>query len=139
MRKGLILSIGLIGLVLVSFTSSVNEGIEFNHISLDEAKVMAKKSGKYIFIDCYTSWCGPCKVMAATSFMDEEVAKLYNGKFVNLKVDMEKDPDGADVAMRYQIRAYPTLLIIDHEGKLIAQRIGMQSKDGLIGFANSVK
>lgn len=139
MRKGLLLSLGILGLILASFTTSVNEGIEFNHISLDEAKSMAQKSGKYIFIDCYTSWCGPCKVMAATSFMDEEVAKLYNNKFINLKVEMEKDPDGQAIAMRYQIRAYPTLLIINHEGKLIAQRIGMQSKDGLIGFANSVK
>lgn len=138
MRVRIILSMLISSLILVSFSSSVNNEIEFQHLSLEEAKVLAKKSGKYIFIDCYTLWCGPCKIMAATSFKDEEVAKLYNDKFINLKVEMEKDDDGAEITRRYQIKAYPTLLIIDHEGKLIKQRIGMQSKDGLISFANSV-
>ena len=41
---------------------------DFRHISLDEAAKAAKAEGKLIFIDVYTSWCGPCKMMANQTF-----------------------------------------------------------------------
>lgn len=113
-------------------------GIKFMNMRLEEAKKEAAKSGKLIFIDAYTEWCGPCKIMAKTSFKDEKVAKLYNDNFINLKIEMEKDPDGRDVAMKYSVKAYPTLLIIDSDGKLVSSTLGLQSADKLIDFANSV-
>ena len=113
-------------------------GIKFLNLRLEEAKKEAAKSGKLIFIDAYTEWCGPCKIMAKTSFKDEKVAKLYNDNFINLKIEMEKDPDGREVAMKYSVKAYPTLLIIDSDGKLVSSTLGLQSADKLIDFANSV-
>lgn len=115
-----------------------DEGIAFIKADLAKAKEMAKSSGKLIFIDAYTSWCGPCKQMSATTFKDAEVGKLFNENFINLKIEMEKDADGKEVAMKYNVRAYPTLLIIDHEGNLVKQTIGFQSKERLIAFAQSV-
>lgn len=115
-----------------------NGGISFDKISLEKAKKQAKKEGKLIFIDCYTSWCGPCKRMAATTFQEDEVAKLFNKNFINLKIDIEKDDDGADVARRYRVRAYPTLLIINGDGELVKQTVGFQTKDKLMAFAKSV-
>jgi thiol:disulfide interchange protein len=115
------------------------EGIRFKHITLAEAKVQAKKNEQFIFIDAYTSWCGPCKKMAATSFKNAEVGALYNEKFINLKIDVEQDADGPELAKTYKVRAYPTLLIIDSEGKLIKSILGLQSEDRLIAFANSVE
>ena len=113
-------------------------GISFEHIRLNEAKELAKETGKIIFIDCYTDWCGPCKRMAKTSFKNEEVGELYNDNFINLKVEMEKNADGPEIAKMYKIRAYPTLLMIDSEGKLVKQVIGLQSKGDLIQLANNV-
>lgn len=115
-----------------------NGGISFDKISLEKAKKQAKKEGKLIFIDCYTSWCGPCKRMAATTFQEDEVAKLFNKNFINLKIDIEKDDDGADVARRYRVRAYPTLLFINGDGELVKQTVGFQTKDKLMAFAKSV-
>ncbi|HIP31175.1 MAG TPA: DUF255 domain-containing protein [Crocinitomicaceae bacterium] len=123
-------------MVMTSATKTV--GIEFEHVTLAEAKVMAKESGKLIFIDCYTDWCGPCRRMAKTSFKDEKVGKLFNESFINLKIEMEKNPDGKEVARQYKIRAYPTLLMINAEGKLVKQAIGMHSKGDLIQLANNV-
>ena len=117
---------------------SLSNGISFEKVNLEKAKKQAKKEGKLIFIDCYTSWCGPCKRMAATTFKDEEVGKLFNQSFINLKIDIEKDEDGASVARRYGIRAYPTLLMINSDGELIKQTLGFQTKDKLIAFAKSV-
>lgn len=111
--------------------------IKFEHITVDEAKALAKETGKLIFIDCYTSWCGPCKRMAATAFKSERVAKLYNENFINLKVEMEKDEDGRPLAIQYKVKAYPTLLFIDANGKLIEKRIGMQNADQLLMVGKS--
>jgi thioredoxin 1 len=122
-----------------SLQSTNNEGIKFKHISLNEAKIEAIKTKKIIFIDAYTSWCGPCKKMAATSFQDSNVSEIYNSKFINLKVDMEKDADGIEIAKMYKVQAYPTLLYIDQDGKLIKSIIGFQTADRLISVANSLE
>lgn len=115
-----------------------NDGIYFNKMSLEDAKKEALKAGKLIFIDAYTEWCGPCKRMAATSFKDQAVGELYNKSFINLKIEMEKSPEGPDVARKYGVRAYPTLLIVDGTGKLIKQTIGMKNNAQLIAFAQAV-
>lgn len=43
-----------------------------------------------VFMDCYTSWCGPCKMMAQEVFSREDVGQFMNTRFVNVKLDMEK-------------------------------------------------
>jgi len=111
----------------------------FKSMTINEAKELASSTGKLIFIDCYTDWCGPCKRMAATSFKDPDVALLYNKNFINVKVEMEKNPDGMGLARGYKVNAYPTLLFIDGEGNLFGKRVGMQNKDALIIFANNVQ
>lgn len=135
-----ILSVGFMLVILMTSASSQGESeINFQAIDLTEAKAKAIKSGKYIFIDCYTDWCGPCKRMAATSFKDPRVAEVFNKQFINIKIEMEKDKDGPETALMYKIKAYPTLLIIDGKGNLVKQAIGMQSSDGLIALAKSVE
>ena len=135
-----ILSLGFMLVILMtSVSSKPSGGIDFQKIDLTEAKAQAIKTGKYVFIDCYTDWCGPCKRMAATSFMEDRVADVYNKQFINIKIEMEKDKDGPETAMMYKIKAYPTLLIIDGKGNLVKQAIGMQSADGLIALAKSVE
>ena len=66
------------------------EGIVFFKGTWQQALEQARKENKLIFMDCYTSWCGPCKMLAKEVFTDPEVAAFFNEKFVNVKVDMEK-------------------------------------------------
>ena len=73
----------------------------------------AKKEKKLIFIDCYTSWCGPCKMLASKVFTQDVVADYFNATFVNAKFDMEKDEDGVMLKDKYGVKAFPTLLFID--------------------------
>lgn len=126
-------------LVMMSYASSKGGkiGISFSKVSFEKAKKEATRSGKLIFIDAYTDWCGPCKRMAATSFKDQEVGELFNDNFVNLKVEMEKSTDGKELSRLYRVRAYPTLLIVDGQGNLVKQLVGFQTKERLIAFAES--
>lgn len=116
-----------------------SSGIKFDKMNLEKAIKKAKSSGKLIFIDVYTTWCGPCKEMAATTFQDSEVGKLFNNKFINLKIDAENDADGPTISKAYTISGYPTLLFINGDGKLVKKLVGKQSKEKLLAAVAAMK
>ena len=111
-------------------------GIKFKKMSLTKAMALAKSSGKIIFIDAYTTWCGPCKEMAKTTFQSPRVGSVFNEKFINIKIDVENDEDGEMLEKNYNVAAYPTLLFIDANGKLVKRLVGKQSEEKLLNQVN---
>ncbi len=95
-------------------------GITFYEGSWNDALQKAKDENKLIFLDIYASWCGACKRLKANTFTDREAGDLYNANFINLALDGEKG-EGKVLAKKYGVRAYPTLLFIDHTGRLVAE------------------
>ena len=65
----------------------------------DEAFSKAKELDKPIFLSIGYTTCHWCHVMEHESFEDEEVAKLMNDTFINIKVDREERPDIDNVYM----------------------------------------
>lgn len=108
---------------LLSGAESSNVGIRFEQSTLEGALSQAKKSGKPIFMDCYTSWCAPCKMMNTTVFTDSVVGDFFNNNFINIKFDMEKG-EGKELAKRYPLQVYPTYLILDNDGNEIHRVVG---------------
>lgn len=94
---------------------------------------LAVKENKLIFMDCYTSWCGPCKGLARDVFTRPEVGDFFNPRFINVKYDMEKG-EGVMLHEKYKqhIVGYPTLLLIDGKGKVVQQLAGYQQPEALI-------
>jgi thiol-disulfide isomerase/thioredoxin len=92
---------------------------------------MAQTQDKLIFMDCYTTWCGPCKRLAAMVFPDSAVGAYYNEHFINTKFDMEKG-EGVTLASKYAIRAYPTLLWLNGKGEVVHKVVGGLDPAGLI-------
>lgn len=90
--------------------------------TFDEALKASEKQNKPIFMDAYTSWCGWCKHLDATTFKDEKVVSYLNEHFINLKMNMEAG-DGPKLAQKYRVSGYPTLLFINAKGEAIG-RIG---------------
>jgi len=113
-------------------------GIKFDKLRVEKALKQAKDTGKLVFIDVHTTWCGPCKEMARTTFQSEEVGKVFNKKFINLKIDAENDADGGDISKTYSVNAYPTLLFINGDGKLVKKLVGKQSEEKLLSIANGL-
>ncbi len=132
------LALGLMSFVFLGKKPAADEGIQFKKISFEQALKEAKASNKLIFMDAYAEWCGPCKYMAANVFTDAEVGKLFNDKFINLKIDMEKG-EGPALAAKYQVRAYPTLFFIDGDGNVVKKVLGAQPADKLIAIGNEAK
>lgn len=112
-------------LILFTYThvNAQNEGINFIHENFKEAIAQAQKENKLIFVDAYTTWCGPCKMMAKNVFPDADVAKIYNTNFINLKMDMEKG-DGIAMVKQFDVTAYPTLLFINANQQLVHKAVG---------------
>lgn len=107
------------------------KGIEFTQGNWQQVLDKAKKENKLIFMDCYTSWCGPCKMLAKDVFTDPDVATVFNDKFVNVKVDMEKG-EGKMLKDRYEVSAYPTLNFINGNGELVHCVVGGVNAETLI-------
>lgn len=99
------------------------DGINFFHGTLDELKAKAQAENKPIFVDAYTTWCGPCKWMSKNTFPDKAVGDFYNENFISYKFDMEKG-EGIQFARDYEVRAFPTLLFITGDGKLLHRLSG---------------
>lgn len=94
----------------------------FRHITFDEALAAAKAENKMVFIDFYTSWCGPCKMMANQVFPQKKAGDYFNAKFVCVKYDAEKE--GAELVKKYPVSAYPTFIVTDATGKVIGTKVG---------------
>ncbi|MCB0667791.1 MAG: thioredoxin family protein [Saprospiraceae bacterium] len=118
----------LLFLSQVLFAQNEELAINFIDNDFDKALTKAKDQEKIIFIDAYTTWCGPCKMMDREVFTDSAIGDFYNENFVNLKLDMEKGK-GEEVAKRYGVRSYPTFLFINSAGALIHQGLGYQSAE----------
>lgn len=109
----------------------------FREISFDEGLKAAQAENKLLFVDCYTQWCGPCKMMANTVFPDSTLGAWMNSKFVCMKIDMEKG-EGPELGKRYDVNAFPTFLVLNHEGKLQGRTVGGMSADKFSHVIDSV-
>lgn len=102
-----------------------NEGMEFFEGSLEDALALAEQVDKKVFVDVWTTWCGPCIVMQETVFPLPEVGEYFNARFVNYKLDAEnEDQNGPEISARFEIEVLPTYLILDSEGNELSRATG---------------
>jgi len=114
--------VAMIGLLVLNKVSA-QEGIKFYQGSFEELKKEALAKNKPFFIDCYTTWCGPCKRMASEVFPKPEVTDFYNTNFIAYQVDMEKG-EGPKLAKDYIVQYYPTFLFFNAKGELVHKSVG---------------
>lgn len=98
----------------------------------------AKTENKLIFMDAYTTWCGPCKMLEKRVFPSKELGDFYNKNFVSIRVDMENG-EGPALANIYTVNAYPTMFFIDpNNGKEITRIVGYHEVEDLLKAAEKV-
>lgn len=111
--------------------AGAQEGVDFREIGLDEALAQAKAENKLVFMDCYTSWCGPCKNMAEKVFPQKAAGDYFNPRFVSVKYDMEKGA-GKELATKYEVHAYPTFIILRPDGTVQHRLVGSDALEAFI-------
>ena len=97
----------------------------FRSITFEEAKAAAKAEGKLVFIDFYTTWCGPCKKISP---IIDELADEYEGKVVIGKCDVD---DNDELTSRFGIRNVPTVLFIKN-GEVVDKHVGAAPKSEFV-------
>lgn len=108
-----------------------NAGVNFeNKLSWTQILEKAKIENKHIFLDFYTTWCGPCKQMTKEVFPLSQVGAFFNKSFINVAIQMDltkKDnayvkswyKDAERLGKTYNISSYPTYIVLDADGKLV--------------------
>lgn len=118
-------------------STNADNGIQFIEANWSKALAEAKKQKKLIFIDAYTTWCGPCRMLKQNTFTDKAVGDFFNKNFINIALDMERG-DGIAFAQKYQVVAYPTLFIINADQTSTNVTEGYMGPADLLRFGKSV-
>jgi thioredoxin-related protein len=109
------------------------KGIFFErHLNWQQVKAKARQENKYIFVDCYASWCGPCKQMDNEVYSSAAVGDFMNHQFISVKMQLdtskldddavkERYADAAYIRQHYNIPGYPTFLFFSPDGEIVHQ------------------
>ena len=116
--------------------SSFAQGIVFEQGTWKQVLEKAIQTNKPIFVDVYTTWCGPCKKMSSEIFPLAEVGAVYNTNFVCYQIDAEKG-EGIDFAKKYEVKAYPSYLFIKPDGTLFSRALGSMPAKSFIDVSTS--
>lgn len=92
-------------------------------VSLYSVLDAATAADKLVFVDLYTDWCLPCKLMDQDVFSDRKMGKYLSDNFVCYKVNAEQG-NGPDLAFLYEVKVYPTLLWLDSKGREVLRKEG---------------
>ncbi|HEX8462941.1 MAG TPA: thioredoxin fold domain-containing protein [Segetibacter sp.] len=124
------------------------KGVKFEHeTTWKEVQAKAKAENKYIFMDAFTTWCGPCRYMSSTIFPQEAVGKFFNEKFINVKVQLDTTKadnedvkkwyaDAHNIMTGFKVNVFPTYLFFDPNGKLVHRAIGSSEAAAFLAKAN---
>ena len=124
--------------IIVPFVifAQAQKGIRFEQgLSFEQVQQKARMENRYVFIDCYASWCGPCKKMDDEVYIRQDVKNFANDHFISLKLQMDtsaKDDDltksryvdAHKIMKQYSVTSYPTFLFFSPEGKLVHKGLG---------------
>lgn len=143
-----LITLFFICLPLITFPQE-NKGINFAlGLNFMEIKNKAKSENKYIFMDCFATWCGPCKLMDKEVYSLEKVGEYFNAHFISIKVQMDssmKDDqhlinwyfDANTIRQMYQVKSYPSYLFFSPDGKIVHRGTGALNDEQLITIAKN--
>ncbi|THU34738.1 DUF255 domain-containing protein [Niastella caeni] len=115
-----------------------NKGIQFEQgLNWQQIKEKAKTENKCIFVDCYATWCGPCKYMDKYVYEDESVGSFINRRFISVKLQTDTSrqdneevkkwySDAHTFQKEYVITAIPAYLFFSADGNIIHRDIGVK-------------
>lgn len=124
-------------LVLVlSLTAQAQEGVRFQELTFEEAKTLAQKENKWLFVDMSMAGCMPCKYMLEHIFVLPEVGTFFNERFVCVHYNASTQEEGARLMKMFGVNAFPTFLFINPaDGSLAHRSIGGRSAEEIIEVA----
>lgn len=131
----------LLAILFCFFITSSFAQEKIQWMTMNEALEAQEAAPKKIFMDVYTNWCGPCKLMDRNTFSDQKVIAFINENYYPVKFNAEgteeityqdftytnpnyqPDRKGRNAvhffADALRLRGYPSLVFFTEEGTLI--------------------
>lgn len=119
------------------YTMQLNptHGINFEPGDWQSMLAKAKHENKLIFLDLFTSWCGPCQWMDKEVFPNAQVGEKYNAAFVNYKADAEKG-EGQELAKKFNVRGYPSYFFVNADEEVVFAAMGGRPVEEFMALAD---
>jgi thiol:disulfide interchange protein len=96
------------------------DATHLDFLPLDQALARAKAEGKPVLADFSAIWCPTCRAMHANVFTNAAVKTAITKDFILSRVDYES-VEAPTFMDKYGVRGFPTLLVLDGDGKLLRQ------------------
>jgi thioredoxin-related protein len=155
MKKIILFLIGIAPMLLLAqkeadLDMTVQRGIMFEKgLTYKEILDKVKKEGKYLFLDCFTTWCGPCNAMEKEVYCSEKLGTVFNDQFISVKLQMDttKGDDirtkswyavAHSIMKRYNINVFPSYLFFAPDGRIVYKAVGYKSVEEFISLADIV-
>ncbi len=132
--------------IIVLLAVSVASAQKINWMTMDEALAAQQEEPKKIFMDVYTTWCGPCKMLDKNTFANPMVASYINENYYPVKFNAEgtetvnylgntytnprHDPKRKgrnsqhELAQALKLQGYPSMVFFDEQGNYIQPIVG---------------
>jgi thiol-disulfide isomerase/thioredoxin len=127
--KTLLLTVSLL------LSSSPQETRPFLPLSFEQACLQAGATKRLVFVDFYTTWCEPCKRLDQQTWPDPSVQRWLADNTLAIKVDGEQQ---VELAKRFSIHAYPSLLFANPDGSLQGLLVGFRDSEQFVIQAQAV-
>ncbi len=148
-------------LVALLLGTMVSQAQKIKWMTLNEALAAQKKNPKPIFMDVYTDWCGPCKMLDKNTFHDPSVVKYVNENYYAVKFNGEgkeevtykgttygnpKYVEGRtgrngvhNFTMFLKVQGYPSMYIFNKKGELQSPIVGYHTPEQLLPMLEEQK
>ena len=116
----------LLSALLIAIPLVAQGGPKWEH-SLDAALKRARAEKKQIFLDIWAEWCGPCQHLKKNVFPTPEAMAALQGYVPASVMTQSKTghlPGGKQTEEQYKIEGFPTLVILDQDGKEVRRQVG---------------
>ena len=139
---------------VLAIGSLVANAQEIKWMTFNEAIAAQKKNPKPIFMDVYTDWCGPCKMLDKNTFQDAKIVEFVNKNYYAVKFNGEgndvinykgnvftnpkHNPEARgrnathDFTNYLQLRGYPSMFIFDSKGDVKSPIVGYYTAEQLL-------
>jgi thiol:disulfide interchange protein DsbD len=94
---------------------------------LEGALAKAKAERKLVLVDIYADWCAQCKELDEKTWPDAALKQWIAQNAVAIRIDT--DARRKDLAGKLQVRSYPTVILLDAEGKELRRILGFQKPE----------
>lgn len=116
-----------------------NNKIDFESLPYDKVLKQSQEQNKLIFLYFYTDKCSACTKNCKNTFSNESVISYFNKNFINHKINCSPKSSGIEIAKKYKVNAFPTLVFINNKEEIVDFIVGAISFEKLLSIAKGTK